>query len=77
MLSLQPSESFRFTPTELLDNAPQWWLMLELTFEPMRIALFWAVTIALSLKLCSLGCLRLLKRYGSAGPRDAAAKKDT
>lgn len=49
-------------PTKLLANVPDWWIMLEALWPPFRMALTWAVGIALGIKGLAMGCLKLLKR---------------
>ena len=58
-------------PEELLDNVPEWWLMLEALWPPFRTAITWALGIALGIKGLAVGCLKLLKRGDKARSRGA------
>ena len=61
------------TPTTLQSNVSDWWLLAEVLWEPLKVALFWSVGIALALKLCAVGMLRLLQRCERAGGGGARA----
>ena len=69
-----PPGSF-LMPTELLPNVSDYRLMAEALWPPMKLALTWSVGIAFGIKLCSLGCLRLLERQSKKEKAERARRK--
>ena len=65
-------------PRTLQSNVSTWWLLAEMLYDPVMIALKWSVGLALALKGVSLCLLRLLRprAEASARARADAAKKD-
>ena len=49
-------------PTELSPNVSELWLLLEASYEPLKVAIKWAVLIALGIKGLSLALLKCLER---------------
>ena len=48
-------------PTELRADVSDWWLLAETLWGPLKVAATWALGIAVGLKGCALGMLKLLR----------------
>lgn len=62
-------------PDTLLPNVSEVWLLLEASYEPIKVALKWSTLLALAIKGLSLALLKCLERSGGRRDRPPRRKR--